>query len=251
MNRTLLTLCVAALLVTAGCAGLTGDGGDDAPDAEQLTSDTIAAIQDADTYRMSMSLNLSASGQTFTITQEGDFDHEAEQARLDVTAYGVQSTAYMNGSTMYVKSNGRWQTQDFSEEKPWEAGNGVTQQVNILESGDVSVAGTAMVDGVETTILSVDSNEDELKQLLTQQGQSLDGVTIEDATYKLYVANDTHLPRKLEMTMEMSINGQTADAEVTATFSGYGEPVDITIPDAATQSDSSADRTATPGLAAV
>lgn len=231
-KRTLATLSVAALLVTAGCAGLVDDGG--ASDAEQRAQDASDAMADVDTYRMTMAMNISANGQTISMSQDGVFDHEAQRARLDMTVFGAEGVAYMDGDTMYVKSNSRWQTQDLSEDDPWKSGNGITQQQNILESGDVSIEGTETVDGAETTVLSVDPDEDELKELLAQQqSQSFEDVTIEDASYRLYVGDDD-LPRKVEMTMEMTVNGQSADAEMTAYFSEFGEPVDITIPEEAT-----------------
>ena len=233
-RRSLATLCVAALLVTAGCAGLTGNGGG-ASDAEQLKEDASAAMADVETYRMEMDMNITANDRTLSMSQNGVFDHEAEQARLDMSVYGTEAVAYMDGETMYVKAGGRWQTQDLSERNPWESGNGITQQQHILESGEVSVEGTETVDGVETTVLAVDPDTEELKQLVAQQGsQSFEGVTIDDATYRLYVAKDSDLPRKMEMTMEMTINGQSAEAEMTAHFSAYGEPVNVTVPEEAT-----------------
>lgn len=231
-RRTLAALSVAALLVTAGCAGLVDDGG--ASDAEQRAQDATDAMQDVDTYRMTMEMNISANGQTISMSQDGVFDHEAQRAHLDMTVFGAEGVVYMDGDTMYVKSNGRWQTRDLSEDDPWESGNGIIQQRNILESGDVSIEGTETVDGVETTVLSVDPEEDELKELLAQQqSQSFEGVTIDDASYRLYVGDDD-LPRKMEMTMEMTVDGQSATAEMTAYFSEFGEPVDITIPEEAT-----------------
>jgi len=233
-RRTLAVLSVAALLVTAGCAGL-GGGGGGAGDAEQVKEDATAAMQDVDTYRMSMEMNISANGQSITMTQGGVFDHEAERARLNVSAFGMQTVTYLDGTTMYMKSNGRWQTRDMSDQDPWESGNGITQQQNILESGEVTVEGTETVDDVETTVLSVDPDEEQLKELIAQQqSQSFEGITIENATYTLYVAKESDLPQKMEMTMEMSMEGQTAEANMTAYFSEYGEPVNITIPEEAT-----------------
>ena len=238
-RRTLAVLSVAALLVTAGCAGLTGNGGG-ASDAEQVKQDATSAMQDVDTYRMSMQMELSSNGQTISMSQDGVFDHEAKKARLNASVFGMQTVTYMDGSTMYVKSNGRWQTRNMSDQNPWESGNGITQQQNILESGDVSIAGTETVDGVETTVLSVDPDESKLKELIAQQqSQSFEGITIDNATYKLYVANDSDLPQKMEMTMEMSIDGQTAEANMTAHFSEYGEPVNITVPEEATAASAS------------
>jgi len=233
-RRTLATLCVAALLVTAGCAGLTGNGGG-ASDAEQVKDDAVAAMQDVDTYRMEMEMNITANDRTLSMSQDGVFDHGAKQARLNMTAYGTEAVVYMDGDMMYVNAGSRWQTRDLSGQDPWESGNGITQQQNVLESGDVSVEGTETVDGVETTVLAVDPDLSELKALIAQQqAQSLEGVTIDDATYRLYVATDSNLPRKMEMAMEMSVDDQSTEVEMTTRFSDYGEPVNVTIPEEAT-----------------
>ncbi|MCG1003458.1 MULTISPECIES: DUF6612 family protein [Halobacterium] len=230
-RRVLLSVCVAALLVTAGCTGLSSD---DTADTPQIQSDVVDAMADVDTYRMEMRMNISANGQTLSMTQRGVFDHEAEQARVNASALGRQTTTYIDGTTAYVNVGGVWQTRDFSDREPWNESTGIDRQRALLESGSVTVAGSATVDGVATTVLRVDPKPSDVKSVIAQQGQGLDEVGIESATYRMYVANDTHRLRQVEMDLEMSINDQTTDANATMTFSAYGEPVNISVPDAAT-----------------
>jgi outer membrane lipoprotein-sorting protein len=241
--RALQTAVVAVLVVTAGCAGLPGsdgDTGDETPSADELEADITDAMSDVETYRLTMEMNISANGQTLSMTQRGVFDRDAERARLNVSMFGQEATMYIDGTAMYVQSAGEWQTQDLSGSGLWGDGESLTRQRQILDSGNVTIAGGGTVDGTETTVLRVDPDSEDLKALVQQQQgqQALDGVTVENATYRMHVANETNLVRQAEVEMTMTVNGQTADTTVTMTFSDYGEPVDVTIPDAATEQTS-------------
>ncbi|MFB6269170.1 MAG: DUF6612 family protein [Halobacterium sp.] len=232
-------VCVAVLLVTAGCAGLPGGGGDSdggGTTAADVRSSAVDAMSDVETYRMEMEMNISANGQTLTMRQQGVFDHADERARMNVSMMGQQTTTYVDGTTLYTKAAGRWRTQNLSGSGLWENGTSADRQRQILQSGNVTIQGSATVNGTETTVLHVEADTEELKALIQQQqgGQAMSGVGIENATYTVYVANETSLVRKVELSMTMTINGQSADANATITFSEYGEPVDVTIPDAAT-----------------
>ncbi|MFB6071580.1 MAG: hypothetical protein ABEJ88_01280 [Halobacterium sp.] len=243
-RRALSTVVVAALLVTAGCAGLGGDGGSDGgpADAGQVASDAREAMQSVQTYRMVMEMNVSASGRTLSMRQRGVFNKTARRARLNMTVYGTEGVAYLDNATMYVNVGGRWRVQDLSGRDPWTSGSGLARQRQLLETGSVNVTGTATVDGVRTTVLTVDPKASELKQLLSQGGTTgLSSVSVQNATYRLYVANESDLPRKVELSMELTVQGQSADANVTITFSEYGEPVHVSIPEGA-PTESSASR---------
>ncbi|MFC3476895.1 DUF6612 family protein [Halobacterium litoreum] len=235
-RRALSALCVAALLVTAGCAGLGGsgdDGADGQSRAAQIATDSGEAMQDVETYQMDVEMEVSANGQTLTMTQRGVYNRTAERARIDMTVRGTEAVSYMDGTTMYVKTNGMWQTRDVADQEPWESGSGLARQQEMLGTGEVSVTGSATVDGVATTVLTLEPDPEELKQFLAGQGSSgsLDDASIDDVTYELYVANETDRPRKVEMEMEMTIQGQSATADATIAFSNYGEPVTVEIPE--------------------
>lgn len=233
-RNALLSVCVAALLVTAGCTGLSDGSGE--TDASQLQNDVVDAMADVDTYHMEMRMNVSAGGQSLTMIQRGVFDHEAQQARVNATVLGQETTTYIDGTTAYVNVGGVWRTQDLSDREPWNESTGIDQQRALLESSNVTVTGSATVDGVATTVLRVDPKPSDVKSIVAQrQGQALEGVDIESATYRMYVANDTDRLRQVEMNLTMSISGQTTDANATITFSEYGEPVNVSVPDAATR----------------
>jgi len=229
-RNALYALAVAALLVTAGCTGLSTN---DATDAEELQADAADAMADAETYQMELRMNVSASGQTVRLTQHAVFDHAAERARVNASMAGRETTTYIDGDTAYVNVGGVWRTRDLSASEPWNRSAGLRQQRAVLESGNVSVTGSARVLGVETTVLTVDADAAELQSVVSQQSGTLDGTSIEDATYRMYVANDTHRLRKVEMDMEMTVGDQSAVANATITFSEYGDPVNVSIPEEA------------------
>lgn len=238
--RALQAAVVAVLVVTAGCAGIPGDdgdAGDERRSAEAFEQDVVDAMSDVETYRLTMEMNVSANGRTLTMTQRGAFDRAAERARLNVSVFGQEATTYVDGTTMFVQSAGEWQTQDLSGSGLWGDGESLTRQRQILDSGDVTVAGGGTVDGTATTVLRVDPDTADLKALVQQQQtqQALEDATIENATLRMHVANETALPRKVDLEMTMTVNGQSTDTTVTMTFSDYDEPVEITIPDAATE----------------
>jgi outer membrane lipoprotein-sorting protein len=237
MRRTTVTvLCVVALLTTAGCAGLGGSGEptttDELTRAEQIRQDSTAAMRNADSYRVSLQMNLTANGQSLTMTNDAVYDREARLARMDMSLYGTEARAYVDGSTMYVQTRGRWVVQNVSDRNIWESGNALANQREILASSNATVTGGDTVNGTAVTVLQVEPDPQKLKELVAQQqGRNFEGITIEDATYQMYVANETDRLRKMGMEMTMQISGQTAEAQMTAHYYGYDEPVDVTIPE--------------------
>lgn len=242
-RRTIAALSLAALLVTAGCAGLPGADGSDARNAEQLQSDTVDAMSDVETYRTELTMNISTDAQSLTMRQRGAFDEAAELARTNTSVMGRQSTTYIDGSTLYVEIGGQWRAQNLSGAGLWDNGTSADRQRQILETGNVTVEGDATVNGTETTVLAVDPDSEDLKAFLQQQqaGQAMSGVDIENASYVVYVADETDRVRKVELSMTMTVSGQTADTNATMWFYDYGDPVNITVPsDATEQADGSA-----------
>jgi hypothetical protein len=237
MRRTTATvLCVVALLTTAGCAGL---GGSEEPTtteelsrAEQIQQASTDAMRNADAYRVSLRMDLTANGQSLSMRNDAVYDREARLARMNMSLYGTEAQAYVDGSTMYVQTRGRWVVQNVSDRNIWGGDNALANQREILASSNVSVTGGDTVNGTAVTVLRVEPDPEKLKELVAQQqGQRFEGITIEDATYQMYVANETDKLRKMEMQMTMQLSGQTAEADMTAYYYGYDEPVDVTIPE--------------------
>lgn len=238
-RRALHASCIALLLVTAGCIGFPGGGGGGAEaeskDTEKLVADAQRAMASADTYRMNMSMYVAADGDSYDVRRVGVFDATEKQARLNLGTGENRTLAYLDGSTMYVNSSGEWQTRTLPGDGSWKSAVGLAQQHYLLENASVTVAGSATVDGVETTVLNVDPKDGKLKQLLTRSTSgSLGHVTIEESSYELYVAEDSHRPRKVDMTLQLSVGespwGNSGHGSATITFSEFGQPVNVTVP---------------------
>lgn len=240
-RRALQSLCLVALLVTAGCAGFPGGGSSTTTsDNKQVVTDVRQAIQSIDTYRMTIDMSVHAQGDTYTLHRAGVFDATAKQARLNLTINGARTPAYLDGSTLYVNSGDDWRTRELARNNSWMSTVGLAQQRYLLENSTVTVSGTATVDGVETTVLTVHPRDGELKQLLTRRTfYGPEEVTIEEATYELYVAEETHRPLKAEMSLQITVDknwDQSGHGSAVITFSGFNEPVNVTIPERATAS---------------
>lgn len=243
-HRALLAVCVAALVVTAGC-GAVGDGGGgqqattQSPDDTRPVSERVAdATADVETYGVDFRMNLTANGETLQLTQVGVYDRANERARLNMSVYGTPATAYFDGETMYVEAGGQWQRQDLAGSGVWGENGTLARQRALLDVGEVSAAGTETVEGVETTVYEVDADPAAFESLLSQGAQTGQAsLTIQNASYRLYVADDTDRPRKAELSTTVTTQGQTARANVTILFSDYGEPVSVTIPEAAPTND--------------
>lgn len=238
-QRALIAVCVTALVVTAGCGAVGGGDGGPAtttpPADTRPVSERVAdATADVDTYGVDFQMNLTANGETLQLTQSGVYDRASERARLNMSVYGTPATAYFDGETMYIETAGQWQRQDRAGSGIWGENSTLARQRALLDVGEVSAAGSATVDGVATTAYEVDAEPAAFESLLSQGAQAGQAsLTIQSASYRLYVADDTDRPRKAELSTTVSTQGQTARANVTILFSGYGDPVSVTIPEAA------------------
>jgi len=245
-RRALATVCVTLLVVTAGCGALggSGDGGEpastQAADAERSVQERVAdATGDVATYGVDFRLNLSTNGETLQLTQVGVYNRTSERARLNMSVYGTPATSYFDGETAYVNAGGQWQVQDLSGSGLWGENGTLARQQTLLEIGEVSEVGNETVSGVETTVYAVDADPQAYESLLGQQATAgTSEVAVQNASYRLYVADDTDRPRKAELSTTVTAQGQSSRANVTILFSDYGEPVHVTIPEAAPTNDS-------------
>jgi len=238
----------AALVATAGC-GAVGDGGGggqqattqspgDAASVHERVADATAGVE---TYAVDFRLNLSANGELLRLTQVGVYDRANERARLNTSVYGTPSTAYVDGETMYVEAAGQWQRQDLAGSGLWGENSTLGRQRALLAAGEVSAVGSETVDGVETTVYEVEADPGAFESLLSQSpGSAQASLTAQNASYRLFVADDTGLPRRAELSTTVTARGQSTRANVTIAFSDYGEPVSVTVPEAAPTGDDSA-----------
>ena len=241
-RRALAAVCVALLVALAGCGALGGSDGQpttQSAEAEQSVHERVAAAtEDVSTYAIDFRMNLTANGETLQLTQEGVYNRTSERARLNMSVYGTPATSYFDGETAYVNAGGQWQVQDLSGSGLWGENGTLARQRTLLEMGNVSIVGNETVDGVETTVYAVDADPEAFESLLSQQVGTTGQAGIQNASYRLYVADDTDLPRKAELSMTVTTQGQSSRANVTIQFSDYGEPVHVTIPEDAPTNES-------------
>lgn len=240
-KRTLVVTALLALLVAV--SGCLGGGTTGTTDAEQIRQDTVAAMQNLETATYEMQMSISAKGQTIEMNATGAMDRQAKLMRMNLSMDAgfrtIQVTQYIDGNTSYINLNGQWQTKDVSGQTPGEGfwgNNQFAQQADALQNATVTLNGTATVDGEETHVLEVEVGKETIRELLPQQSAAgtLENVDISDIHFTQYVDTDTSYIRKVEMNMDMTVQGQQATASLTMTFDDFNEDVSIEVPDAAT-----------------
>jgi outer membrane lipoprotein-sorting protein len=234
-RRALAAVCVAILVALAGCGAFGDDGQgagpsvtvDDQPPVQQRVAD---ATEDVATYGVEFRMNLTANGETLQLTQTGVYNRTSERARSNASVYGTPATTYFDGETAYVNAGGQWQVQDLSGSGIWAENGTLARQRALLDAGNVSVVGNGTVDGVATTVYAVDADPAAFESLLGQQTGTTGDFAVQNASYRLYVADDTDLPQKAELSTTVTAQGQSSQVNVTILFSDYGEPVHVTVP---------------------
>ncbi|MFB6074129.1 MAG: DUF6612 family protein [Haloarculaceae archaeon] len=235
MRKHALIAALAVMVTLSGCSAITGGngGGSGTPSVSEIQSQTQQAMQDVSTYAFGLNMDMSAQGRTISMSADGVVDHENRRMRMQVNAFGQQVTQYVIDDTMYQNVGGRWQTQDVSDQNMWEQGTTLQQQRQILENADVTLQGTQTVDGTETYVVRINPNETELRQLLQQQGTQgalAQGVSFSDVQFTQYIGTQDYLPRRVEINMTVSSQGQEVEVDMAMTFSDFGRDVSIQLP---------------------
>lgn len=237
-SRLVSVLVVTVLVVTAGCTGfMGGDGG--VASAEEVRQQAVTSMEGAETYRMQMNMTFETSQGNLSMAMNGTFDQPAEKARMTTTFQGQQFDSYIDGTTMYLEGPTGWQTQNLSDREPWNESTALERQRAIMESANVTELAEDTVDGEPVYVLRIEPDPERVKQVVSQQQtRNLDAVSVENVTYVQYVHRETGNLVRADMEMTMTANGQTIDTTATIRFSDYNEPVDVTIPEEARQSNS-------------
>jgi len=240
----LITALVALIAVTAGCqTGPETSVPEETPTADQLREQVISAMEDVETASFTMEMAVETEMATVEMTADGQMDLPAKLMKMNVEADAagrtIQVTQYIDGSTVYIERDGQWQVRDLSEMpgggNVWQS-NQFTQQQQVLEGGALRLNGTEVIDNRHSYRLEVEVNESVARQLL-QQGTvgtgSLENVEITSISFTQFVDVETKQIRRVDMQMEMTVQGQQASADLTMTVSGLNDSVDIQIPEAA------------------
>lgn len=261
-----LPVLVALLMVTAGCGGVlpggadgtspgdgdgasAGDGGDPPP-AERVKADALAAIDDVETYRTNGSVFTVYTGgvdRTINATVDGRFDRVDRRAYINQTqsvlgqsivveTYVVDGTVYQRSDQYVQRFDSEWiRTSGDNDSRTWARYDTLSRQRALLNASNVSVAGTERVGGTEAYVLEADPDPDRLDELGLNTSRGNFQVRNVSATF--YVAADSgRLVRSTtRLTGETTTRGQTVqvDQQVDLRFTGYGDAVEVQLPDGA------------------
>ena len=231
----LITVTLAALVAIAGCV----DGGSSAPSSapapDALQEDATAAMQDVETARFTMDMNVDTSQGSVAMEASGVMDIPAKKMRMDLSmdldGRSVEAVQYIVDQTAYQRVQGRWQTRDVGEQDLWSQGNQIALQQQMLEDATVEITGSDTVDGHDVWVVSIQPSDEAIQQLLGGTGAGVgENVEVEDLSFKQYVDVDSYHVRKLDLQMDSTMQGQDATVGMTMTFKEFDEPVDIQVP---------------------
>ncbi|MFB6146737.1 MAG: hypothetical protein ABEJ08_03525 [Halobacteriaceae archaeon] len=259
-NRRRLALVVAmgALLVLAGCGGGNGapTDGSDAPNVNDsaVASEAVASIESVDSYRVdgnvTMVISANAMTQERTSQVRGAFDRANRELRLNqtITARGRSITVatYLVGETIYQHNpqyvqrfGASWIKRGVGDNftRRWRLLDTMTRQRAILQNASVEVTAETTVDGTAAYVLEADVDQADFQNLTGALGAAAGDATVRDARFTYYLAKDSgRLLRSVgHVNTTATVRGRTIQQNVTfrLRFSGYGESIDITLPDAA------------------
>ena len=170
-------------------------------------------------------------------TSEGSMDVDMYMITEDPEEESPSITTYMQ-----VEMGGQ-STGWISEQVPyteWEAQDQFAQQLETFTFAEVKHAGEETVNGIDCYVLDITLDTDELIDFAMEQPgmeDALEGISISellsginDMTIKEWVAKDTNLPVKEQMSFSFSIDGVTVDMDMTMRIYDYNESLDVTPP---------------------
>ncbi|MCU4744088.1 hypothetical protein OB955_22755 [Halobacteria archaeon AArc-m2/3/4] len=248
LKRVLAVLAVSLLLVSAGClGGLTGSDGNESANGDDVSeSEILSQIEEIETYQFELNQSTETPEGNVTITADGEVDEPNERMYLSMTQEmdvglggAIEMEQYVIGDTQYVLMQGVWQQMEVQEDIWEEEGDELSEQGDVIETGELEVVGTETINDVETTVVRVDGTDELIDDLEAdveedaQQQQMQSEVAIDNVTYHFYVDEETHTLHRTEMEMSMEENGQSVQTSMEMTFFEHNEPVDIELPEAA------------------
>ncbi|CCQ33234.1 membrane lipoprotein [Halorhabdus tiamatea SARL4B] len=239
MHRAVPAVLLAALIALAGCGML----GDDQPPSDdralEVRNETVDALENVDTYRMSMDADVSASAEgrsrSLSVDSDGVVNRTSQRMRMNTSSQGRTVTSYLDERTVYTKCPSPWSgwgTQNQSTDVEWLSLTPLGRQVELFEQTNVYWDGTATIDGEETAVIVAHPSQETVSSLPGQSQTDLANTdaTVENITAKLWVDQETSRPVRSLLQIQISGNGGEATANVMIDYEAYGEPVHVDDP---------------------
>ena len=238
--RTLPSIALVVLLVLAGC-----NGGVSHPPSDDRALDALnrteTALESVETYRFATEMRVTASkgdrSRSITVTGEGAVDVPNRRIHAVTEVESETLDSYVDGYTSYTECAdpwGGWGVENLSESASWRSFAPAGRQVELFDRANVYWRGNATVDGNRTHLLVAYPSKKTLVDL-QRRGRAtapdLQGANLKNVTVKLWVDAETGLPAKSLLSIRLKQDGATAVARATNTYSGYGDAVNVTVPD--------------------
>jgi hypothetical protein len=252
-----------AVLVLAGCrpAGRTSGG------LPGVTEGMIIACDDIRTCRFNMKISFQMKSERgswdINLDTSGAIDNVSRIMQMvaeippELGAPDGQTVeSYLDGDAMYVRLGDADLPEFWTKEEHgdgyWEAQNMFLVQLRLLRAcGEIT--GREEIDGISCYVVSMDCSQDELTKVMVAQAgiknllaEGLDmSDAIESASATFWYAEDTLLPVKGELSMQLTFDlgaldpaaaessPVTMDADSYIEFHGYNQIEELTLPDAA------------------
>lgn len=240
MARLALHALLAVCLVTAGCSVFAPDHTREARAVAAL-DDATNATAAAQTYRFESAITVTATtdGRTerFDTDLTGAVDTGAREMRTNATRDGQTRRSVLVNRTSYRECPppwGGWAVEERDEETPWADHTPAVRQLSLLESGSLYWNGTRTLDGERVTVITGVPTEAALTEYQDdRRTRTFGGPSIEEPRLRAYL--DTESGRLLRTALSFTVAGGdgTATATMSTTFSEYGDPVAVDVPEEA------------------
>lgn len=237
-------LCVVSVLGAVACSGGGGVAPNGMTGAEILTTSQTTAMN---SMQFSATVETSMMGETLEMYMSGAIDEAGRAMYMTMTSPGDDYTmqVYITDGWLYMIDpdySTSWIKTRLTEDI-WEEQNPVSSQMEVLEDFlKAGYLGMENIGGFNCYKIDVDPNweavlsatdMDETDYYSTEELIDM----IKDTEFVFWIAEGSYFPMQMffSMTMEMEILGETysVDMDMTMTFSNINQPVNITLPAAA------------------
>ena len=169
--------------------------------------------------------------------------------------YNVQQEVYVIGDVAKIKFNGDWSQAPLQDaENFWALKNIAEKQALLLNSSQVALSGSEMIDGMECSRIEVIPDRKSYESFVFEQLESelpLAYVNLTElrdrstVNWTIWLSNDDGLPRKENVKMELSLTPEIMaqssdqiedflikiDLDTTTEYLDYNQPLLITLPE--------------------